>query len=135
MRRTPASAALFRRPTLYKEGVMQYEQGSIVGTLKDVQGFIAAHAGELGALAQSGASKKIDEIAASLDARGREQEDRAMAVRMATVRRVAARRTPIAAPMRPIAHVASAELENFGELTAWHMPPLNINDQALIQKA
>ena len=36
---------------------MQYEQGSIVGRLKDVQGLIAAYAGELGALAQSGVSR------------------------------------------------------------------------------
>jgi len=114
---------------------MQYAQGSIASTLQNVQNFLATHADRLGALATSGARKKIDEIAASLDGHGREQEDRALAARMATARRVSAREVLIAAHMRPLALVAAAELANYGELAALHMPRLNVNDRALIQKA
>lgn len=114
---------------------MQYAQGSIVVTLQAVQGFLTKRADQLGAVAGSGASKKIDEITTSLDAHGREQADRTLAARMATVTRVTARQALVAEHMQPIANVAAAELKNYGELTALHMPRLNINDQALIQKA
>ena len=114
---------------------MQYAQGSIVTTLQAVQGFLTAHADRLGSVATSGAAKKIDEITASLDAHGRDQEDRALTARMATVKRVTARHVLITEHMQPITNVAAAELTNYGELTALHMPRLNVNDQALIQKA
>ena len=114
---------------------MRYDQGSIVATLNAVQAFLRKYADRLGSLATSGASKKIDESLTSLDAQGREQEDRGLAGRMATLTRVAARQALIAEHMQPIANVAAAELTNYRELTALHMPRLNVNDQALIQKA
>ena len=114
---------------------MQYAQGSILTTLHSVQGFLAKHADQLGGVAGSGASKKIEEITASIEVHGRDQEDRALTARMATIKRVAARQVLIAEHMQPIANVAAAELTNFRELTALHMPRLNVNDQALIQKA
>ena len=114
---------------------MQYTQSSVAKAIEAVPAFLDKHAAVLGPVAVSGARKKIEEVSASLDAHGREQEDRAMAARMATVTRLAAREALITEHMQPIAHVAAAELANFGELTALHMPRLNITDQTLIQKA
>jgi hypothetical protein len=114
---------------------MKYTQGSIISTVQAVQGFLTANAGQLGGVATGVASKKLDDIAASLDAHGREQEARAIAARAATVKRNSARHTLIVDHMRPIASLAAAELENYAELTALHMPRLNVIDQALIQKA
>ena len=114
---------------------MEYTQGSIVATLHTVLAFLDKYAAQLGGLATSGAKNMIAEACASLDAFGREQEDQAMIARMATTKRVNARQALIAEHMRPIANVAAAEFNNYRELTALHMPRLNVNDQALIQKA
>src|SRR5215208_6745439 len=123
MRWTPASAALFSASIIFRRSVdMQYDQGSVVTTLRAVQGFLTKHAGYLGGVATSGARKKIDEITASLDAHGREQEGRTLGARMATVKRLNARQALIAEHMHPIAHVAAAELKNYNELTTLHMP-------------
>jgi hypothetical protein len=54
---------------------------------------------------------------------------------MSTQRRAALRQALIAEHMRPIAHVAQAELQNFSELSALRMPRLNVSDGVLIEKA
>ena len=77
-----------RCPTLIQRRAYAIRTGSSIATLHNVQDFLTTHADTLGGLAASGGRKKLDEIAASLDRHGREQEDRALAARVATVRRV-----------------------------------------------
>jgi hypothetical protein len=114
---------------------MQYAQGSTKTTLDAVKGFFTAHADKLGAVPASGARQKIDDVATALDSLAREQEQRSLEAKLATQRRAALRQALIAEHMRPIANVAQAELQNFSELSALHMPRLNVSDVTLVQKA
>jgi hypothetical protein len=114
---------------------MQYAQGSTKITVEAVRGFFTAHADKLGAVPASGARQKIDEVATALDSLAREQEQTNLEAKLATQRRAALRQALIAEHMRPIANVAQAELQNFSELSALHMPRLNVSDGVLIEKA
>lgn len=114
---------------------MQYKQGSVAATVLAVQGFIDKYAERLGPIPQCGARKRLDEIGVTLDTDGRVQQDRALVAQLATRKRIEARQALINDHMHPIAQVAAAEIPNFGELTAFHMPRLNVNDKTLIQSA
>jgi len=101
---------------------MRTRQGSTLQSLRAVQGFLDANAGELGAVANAGARKRLDGLIEALSTHAATQTGSNLAAQGATRKQYALRAILLHDHMAPIARIARVDLATSPEIEPLRMP-------------
>ena len=114
---------------------MRARQGSVLETLRRVQGFLDANDGLFGALNKSGARTTLDRAIAQLTSHAVDQDAGRVNSKGETARQRALRLSLRQAHMRAIAAVARAKLRDVPEFQALELPDARMTSARLIAAA
>ena len=114
---------------------MQITQASVLRSLRAIQAFLDGNAASLGAIAQSGTRKRLDEIIAELSGHVSEQGRSVLASQGATRKQRELRETLLRDHMAPVARIAVADLPKTAELEPFRMPDGRPKAERLVQLA
>jgi hypothetical protein len=102
---------------------MQTAQGTVLQSLRAVQGFLDAHADRLADVNKTGARQKLDETVVELSTHVATQTGSLMTSRGSTQKQYALRKELLQDHMSAIARVAKADLPPTPEVDMFRMPP------------
>lgn len=110
---------------------MQSRQGNILTSLRGIQDFLDTHADKLGAIASTGARRRLDIEVDRLNKHAESQEADKLSARGATQRFYASREILRDHHMAPIARIAALELTHIPELIPFKMPSSKLTAEKL----
>jgi len=118
-----------------QRGIMRYDQEAIIAALLGAKRFVAENATQLTSVDFTAASKRLDDVIASLSTHAVGQDANNRSAKGETEKQRQLRVTLRTEQMKPIAEIARVDLRTVPEFKALQMPPRSFKGAAFLASA